>query len=126
MSKIKVIITGAGGGGANNIISTIKERDKYTLIGFDISKFKVARADVDLGFVVPPASSPNYEAEIIKIIKDIKPDLIIPTNDPEVEKLSEIRDNIGTELFFPDHKSVALCLNKWNFHNFAIKSYLKS
>lgn len=47
MSKIKVIITGAGGGGANNIISTIKEREKYTLIGFDISEFKVARANVD-------------------------------------------------------------------------------
>ena len=41
MSKIKVIITGAGGGGANNIISTIKEREKYTLIGFDISEFNL-------------------------------------------------------------------------------------
>ena len=100
MSKIKVIITGAGGGGANNIISTIKEREKYTLIGFDISKFKVARANVDFRFVVPPASSPDYVAEITKIIKEIKPDLIIPTNDPEVEKLSEYRDKIGTELFF--------------------------
>ena len=26
MSKIKIVITGAGGGGANNIISTIKEK----------------------------------------------------------------------------------------------------
>ena len=125
MSKIKVIITGAGGGGANNIISTIKEREKYTLIGFDISEFKVARANVDLRFIVPPASSPEYEAEITKIINEIKPDLIIPTNDPEVEKLSEIRNNIGTELFFPDHESVALCLNKWNFHNFAIKNDIR-
>ena len=62
MSKIKVIITGAGGGGANNIITTIKGRNDYLLIGFDISEYKVARANVDRRFVVPPASSPDYEA----------------------------------------------------------------
>ena len=125
MEKIKVVITGAGGGGANNIISTIKEREKYHLIGFDISPYKVARANVDSRFVVPPASSPDYEKQICEIIKKEKPQLIIPTNDPEVEKLSEIRDNLGTELFFPDHESVALCLDKWQFHNFAISNDIR-
>ena len=125
MEKIKVVITGAGGGGANNIISTIKEREKYHLIGFDISSYKVARANVDSRFVVPPASSPDYEKKICEIIDQEKPQLIIPTNDPEVEKLSEIRDNIGTELFFPDHESVALCLDKWQFHNFAISNDIR-
>ena len=88
MEKIKIVITGAGGGGANNIISTIKEREKYHLIGFDISPYKVARANVDSRFVVPPASSPDYENKICEIIDQEKPQLIIPTNDPEVEKLS--------------------------------------
>jgi len=125
MSKTRVVITGAGGGGANNIISTIKEREKYDLIGFDISSYKVARANVDSRFVVPPASSPDYEEKICEIINKEKPDLIIPTNDPEVEKLSEIRDNLKTELFFPDHASVALCLNKWKFHNFAIENGIR-
>ena len=125
MGKIKVVITGAGGGGANNIISTIKERENYHLIGFDISPYKVARANVDSRFVVPPASSPDYEKKICEIIGQEKPELIIPTNDPEVEKLSEIRDKIGTELFFPDHESVALCLDKWQFHNFAISNNIR-
>ena len=125
MEKVKVVITGAGGGGANNIISTIKEREKYHLIGFDISPYKVARANVDSRFVVPPASSADYEKKICEIIKKEKPQLIIPTNDPEVEKLSEIRDNLGTELFFPAHDSVALCLDKWQFHNFAIANDIK-
>jgi len=125
MGKIKVVITGAGGGGANNIISTIKEREKYHLIGFDISPYKVARANVDSRFVVPPASSPDYEKKICEIIAQEKPELIIPTNDPEVEKLSEIRDKLGTELFFPDHESVSLCLDKWQFHNFAISNNIR-
>mgnify|MGYP003312664173 CR=1 FL=1 len=51
MEKVKVVITGAGGGGANYIISTIIERVKYHLIGFDISPYKVARANVDSRFV---------------------------------------------------------------------------
>ncbi len=71
MSKIRVVITGAGGGGANNIISTIKEREKYDLIGFDISSYKVARANVDSRFVVPPASSPDYEEKICEIINKV-------------------------------------------------------
>ncbi len=125
MGKIKVVITGAGGGGANNIISTIKDREKYHLIGFDISPYKVARANVDSRFIVPPASSPDYEKSICEIIDQEKPELIIPTNDPEVEKLSEIRDKIGTELFFPDHESVVLCLDKWQFHNFAISNNIR-
>ena len=125
MEKVKIVITGAGGGGANNIISTIKEREKYHLIGFDISPYKVARANVDSRFVVPPASSPDYEKKICDIIKREKPHLILPTNDPEVEKLSEIRNNLGTELFFPAHESVSLCLDKWQFHNFAISNDIR-
>ena len=42
MEKVKVVITGAGGGGANNIISTIKERENILnlkkLIPLKISK----------------------------------------------------------------------------------------
>ena len=125
MSKTKVVITGAGGGGANNIITTIKEREEYFLIGFDISEYKVARANVDQRFVVPPASAPDYEERISDIISEQKPALIIPTNDPEVEKLSEIRERLDTQLFFPDHESVALCLNKWNFYNFAVKNGIR-
>ena len=68
MSKTKVVITGAGGGGANNIITTIKEREDYFLIGFDISEYKVVRANVDRRFVVPPASSPEYETKISRDI----------------------------------------------------------
>ena len=104
MSKTKVVITGAGGGGANNIITTIKEREEYFLIGFDISEYKVARANVDRRFVVPLASAPDYEENISRIISEQKPALIIPTNDPEVEKLSEIRERLDTQLFFPDHE----------------------
>ena len=125
MSRTKVIITGAGGGGANNIITTIKERDDDFLIGFDISEYKVARANVDSRFVVPSASSPDYETKISRIISEQKPELIIPTNDPEVEKLSEIRDRLETQLFFPDHESVALCLDKWKFYNFAIEKGIR-
>ena len=72
MSKVKVVITGAGGGGANNIISTIKEREKYELIGFDISPYKVARASVDSRYLVPPSSSSDYQKK--------KSDINIPTN----------------------------------------------
>ncbi len=125
MSKTKVVITGAGGGGANNIITTIKEREDYFLIGFDISEYKVVRANVDRRFVVPPASSPEYETKISRIISEQKPELIIPTNDPEVEKLSEIRDRLETRLFFPDHESVTLCLDKWKFYNFAMEKGIR-
>ena len=59
------------------------------MIGFDISPYKVARANVDSRFVVPPASSPDYEEKICEIINKEKPDLIIPTNDPEVDQTSK-------------------------------------
>ena len=101
------------------------EREEYFLIGFDISEYKVARANVDRRFVVPSASAPDYEARISSIIREQKPALIIPTNDPEVEKLSEIRERLDTQLFFPDHESVALCLNKWNFYNFAVENEIR-
>ena len=125
MEKIKLVITGAGGGGANNLITTIKEREKYFLIGCDISEHKAARANVDHRFVIPPASAPDYEAKISGIIREETAALILPTNDPEVEKLSEIRARLDTHLFFPDHESVVLCLNKWDFYNFATKNGIR-
>lgn len=119
MALPKVIITGAGGGGASNLISTIKARTDYFLIGLDISPQKAARANVDRRIVVPPASDPSYDKAIGEIVVREGADLILPSNDPEVEKLSGMRRQLGTRLFFPDHHTVSLCLDKWKFHRFA-------
>jgi carbamoylphosphate synthase large subunit len=126
MTRTKIAITGAGGGGANNLISTIRDRDAYLLIGLDMDPLKAGRANVDRRYVVPSAGSRDYLARLNEVLEWEQPALIIPTNDAEVAALSRLRDEIKVPLFFPDQATVETCLNKWRFYEFAIRNGVRT
>lgn len=126
MSQATVVFTGAGGGGAHNLISTIRRRDAYLVIGLDKEPLKAARAPVDRRYVVPSADSSDYLQHLNEILEIESPAVIIPTNDAEVAVLSRSRKKLKGPLFFPDQETVETCLNKWKFHQFATANNVRT
>jgi len=51
--KTKIVITCAGSGGSNNLIRTLKERNKYFIIGTNVDKYKAAKSNADKNYVLP-------------------------------------------------------------------------
>lgn len=126
MKQTKIVFTGAGGGGAHNLISTIRRRGAYLIIGLDRDPLKAARSNVDRRYVVPSADSSDYLIRLNQILESESPALIIPTNDAEVAVLSRMRSEIKAPLFFPDRETVETCLNKWTFHEFALANNVRT
>jgi carbamoyl-phosphate synthase large subunit len=119
MDVTTIVVTGAGGGGAHNLVGSIRERSRYRIVGTDVDRYRAARAPVDRAYVVPPADAPDYLDALNRIVMRENVALIIPTNDAEVEVLSACRADIRCRLFFPAHETVMRCLDKWQFHRFA-------
>ncbi|MCA9401297.1 MAG: ATP-grasp domain-containing protein [Candidatus Omnitrophica bacterium] len=117
MEKTVILITGAGGGGSNNLIRSIRQRDRYKIIGTNTNKFKACKSIADKAYVLPHAGdTQNYLPRLNQLIEMEKPALIIPNNDTEVGVLSRYRDQINTKVFLPTDDVVQICQDKWEFY----------
>ncbi len=88
MSK-KILITGIGGNVAHGVLRTILSLGyNIDLVGTDIKKVSGGNHLCDKTYKVPFSDSPDYIPSIIKICKEEKIDLIIPTTDYETYYLA--------------------------------------
>lgn len=119
MNRI-ILITGAGGGGSNNLIRDLRKVNKdIKIIGSNTDKYQVAKSIADATYVLPLATNTEIYIEKLNllIIKE-KIDLIIPNNDREVKTISDNRKDINTKIFLPTQSVVNLCQDKWKFYKF--------
>lgn len=115
----RILVGGAGGTPSNNFIDSLKKsKEKFYFIGITSNKYDLAKAKTDERYLVPLAKDKNYEQVLADIIKKTKPDFFHVQNDHEVEKVSQIRDNLKVKTFLPSKESVQICVDK-------IKSYEK-
>ena len=71
--SLAVLITGVGGGGhGEQILKALKlAKTHYTIIGADMSHLSMGLLEVDLPYIVPPATHPDYIDVILKICKKL-------------------------------------------------------
>lgn len=83
----------------------------------------------DKHFVLPRNKYKDYfKEELLKICKENKIGLIIPTRDGELEVMSEVKDMFreeGIRILVPNLSAVKTCLNKKLFHNFLIENGMR-
>jgi carbamoyl-phosphate synthase large subunit len=119
MEKKKILVSGAGGGGSNNLIRSIKAGDlQVGIIGTNSDKFELSQSLAAKNYHIPRGDSgDSYFAAMNKIILDEKIDLVIPNNDTEVGIIAAARDRIATKVFLPAADTVRLCQDKLAFSN---------
>jgi len=86
--KPTLLLTGCGCPG---IWGTAKSLGDYRLIGCDVRKDTVGKHFCEKTYQVPQPSNHKYLAEIKKIIKQEKVDLVIPLTTYELEELSKLK-----------------------------------
>jgi len=118
----KILIAGCGGAPSEGVVNSLhlcKKGDE--IIGMGSDPTDLILSSTDRKYIIPYANHPSYEIELLKILNNIKPDLVHFQNDLEIFEASKIRDKIlatGTKLFMPSHEVIDICVNKY-------KSYLK-
>lgn len=112
MSK-SVIVTGAGGGGSNNLIRSLrKSKLDLFIVGTNVNKFYLRKSTADKNYLIPRGTDKYYIPVINELIRRENIDLVIPNNDTEVRSISENREKINSRIFLPRKRTVRICQDK--------------
>lgn len=109
----RIIVSGAGGGGSNNLIRSLRESKlDLFIVGTNINRFYLKRSIADKNYLIPRGTDENYIPAINKLIQIEDIDLVIPNNDTEVRSISENREKIDARIFLPKKGTVRVCQDK--------------
>jgi carbamoyl-phosphate synthase large subunit len=122
-SKVKVLVTGAGGGGnGEQLVKCLKLKDQdYTVVATD-STIEAARlSGGDICKVLPLASDPNYTNELIALclIEGVR--AIFPGSEPELRRISSDREKIQPHvklLAINSERVIDICSDKFKTNVF--------
>jgi len=131
MSKIKVVITGVGGGGVGRqIIKALRlASDRYDIIGTDMTPYSLGLYDADAWYVVPSARDENYIASLLEVCKKEQADVVIPGSEPELRELAKNCINFEANGILPlinVSEVIMRCLNKWTTYRLLVSNGLNS
>jgi carbamoyl-phosphate synthase large subunit len=120
---LTVLVTGCGGAIGQGVVKALrKDSDGLRLIGVDSDPYAallyLERRPflLDKGCVVPIAEHLDYIPKILEICIKEKVDVIFPSTDHELEKLSISKDKfseVGIKVVISPPETIRICRDKW-------------
>jgi glutathione synthase/RimK-type ligase-like ATP-grasp enzyme len=113
----RLLILEAGSGIANNVIRSLKAGDpSLFIIGCNYSRFFLKKSPADRNYVLPLTHS--YGSALRQIIRSEQVDLLIPTTDATVSKISSLRGKLECRTFLPRQSVIKRCNDKYKLTAF--------
>ena len=110
----RLLISGAGTPGSNNLIRSLRAADpSLRIAGCHSDRFVLKRSEADQRYLVPPSRHPAYGRALRRTIEAGKIDLLIPTSDGDVLAISRLRRRIPCRLLLPRHATIEVCQDKY-------------
>jgi carbamoyl-phosphate synthase large subunit len=119
------MITAAGGPAGFCLAKYLS--GKAVLIGVDSSADSPAQFFCDDMYKVPFSNAPGYEEEIYSVIRQVGPDIIVPTFDEDLLCFDRIRSRIDSFILLSPGETIRICDNKRKtsetFQDIAARTY---
>ena len=116
-SKHRILVTGAGGGGGENLINSLRRSNlNLEIWGSNMDEYLLAKSSADVTVWLPPAKEENYTAALAGLLEREKIELVVPNNDTEVGRISRDRDRLPCRVFLPSDETVQICQDKLKMH----------
>ena len=118
MKKLKVLVTGVGGGGhGEQILKALKISDGvvYDIVGADMSKFSMGLAKVRNREILPAANHPDYLQQLLELCRKYDVKALFHGSEPELRVMSHNRKVIeDAGIFLPINPAsvIDLCMDK--------------
>lgn len=111
--KRTILVQGAGSGGGNNVIHSLRKSEMETrILGSNCLHHSVLKSTADQTFLLPESSKPDYLSALQDLIVKEKIDMVVPQSDREVNAVSLNRDQLNCRVFLPEHDIVETCQDK--------------
>lgn len=112
-----VLVTGAGGGGGENLINSLRSSGlDLNIYGSNMDEYLLAKSTADFTLWLPSARLPLYTTKLAEAVTAHSIDLVIPNNDTEVGRISRDRDELPCKVFLPPDDEVCLCQDKLHLY----------
>lgn len=115
ISTERILVTGANGDIANAIGRVLMDAfPQTTIIGADLGELWPGKAVFSSMYKLPRADAPEYIESLCELIDKTKATCIIPSTEPELEKLISVWDDVKSlPLLMNSPDIVSIGLNKW-------------
>lgn len=107
----RVLVLEAGSGMGNNLIRSLRADRSMIIVGCNQSRFFLKKSPADSNYVLPAIL--DHGAALRAIIRSERIDIVIPTTDADVYKVSALRDKLGCRTFLPRHSVIERCNDKY-------------
>jgi carbamoylphosphate synthase large subunit len=109
-----VLVTGAGGGAAGNLIRDLRLADpSLVVVGCGDDRFMLAKSPAARNWLMHAPEHPGYVTSLRRVIARERIDVAIPTTDAAVLAMARARAALPCRLFLPAADTVALCQDKY-------------
>lgn len=127
---MNVLVTGVGGGGhGEQILKALRLSSLgYTIIGADMSPISKGLVNVDIPYLLPPASSASYTDKLLQICSKHNVKAVFHGSEPELKVMDLNRKQIENEgVFLPinPHSVIDTCMDKFKTVQFLIDNGFK-
>jgi hypothetical protein len=110
----RILVTGAGGSPATNFVRSLRKApEDFYLVGTDVDKYYLQRAETDARYLVPTIKDPQYIDVINYIIEKENIEFLHAQNDAELAVLSENREKLKAKVFLPAKETIRICQDKF-------------
>lgn len=114
----RVLVLGAGSGPGNNLVrSLIKGDPSLEIVGCHTDRFALKKSIAPENFPLPLAEH-AFVRDLNRVAGAQRIDLVIPNSQPDVEKLSSLRDRLECRHFLPRREVIELCRDKYRLTEF--------
>ncbi len=108
-----VLITGAGGGAANNLVRSLRNWNSAVVtVGCHDDPFRLRASTADRNWLVPPSVHGRWAPAMRHVVARAAVDVAIPMSDADVDALGAIRRRLGCRTFLPAPAVLRACGDK--------------
>ena len=108
----RVLVMGAGTGAANNLIAGLRGAlPGLAAVGVHDDPFVLRKSDADRNYLLAPGAADIRE--LVAVVARERVQLVIPSSDAEVTRLSRHRRRFGPRVFLPAAAVVDRCQDKY-------------
>jgi carbamoyl-phosphate synthase large subunit len=91
------------------------------IVGAHDDPFLLRKSSADCNFLVSRRTDAHFIECLGRVIEQAEIDLVIPTTDPDVRVIGEVRDQLACQTFLPRQPVIELCQDK-----FALTTFLRA
>jgi carbamoyl-phosphate synthase large subunit len=109
----RLLILEAGNAAANNLMRSLAAGDpSLSLVGCNASRFFLKKSLAATNYLLP-LSADSVDRTLLRIVEKEHIDLVVPTSDSDVVRLSDLRARLGRRVFLPRASVIARCQDKY-------------